>query len=127
MPGLQIACPLQQNMMREVGTGGLSGLLAASCFLTGFKGVIGGLLTPINPEIFFVVHLSISVYWKSELMRRLTNTGCPDRCGLRNVALTGMFLDFKRSQRGPWDPKDGRKLLLGKKHTICGLNGEPRG
>ena len=48
----------------------------------------------------------------------LDYTGCPDRCGLRNGALTEMFLDFRGPQRLPWDPKDGRKLLLGKKHTF---------
>ena len=52
------------------------------------------------------------------LLNSNLHTGCPDRCGLRNGALTEMFLDFRGPQRLPWDPKDGRKLLLGKKHTF---------
>ena len=28
------------------------------------------------------------------------------------------FWTLRGLQRLPWDPKDGRKLLLGKKHTI---------
>ena len=52
------------------------------------------------------------------IMLKCQTTGCPDRCGLRNGALTEMFFDFRGPQRLPWDPKDGRKLLLGKKHTF---------
>ena len=33
------------------------------------------------------------------------STGCPDRCGLRNEALTGMFLDFKRSPKAFLGPQ----------------------
>ena len=48
-------------------------------------------------------------------------TGCLDGLSLRNGALTEMFLDFRGPQRLPGDQKDGRKLLLGKKHATLGL------
>ena len=37
---------------------------------------------------------------------------------LRNGVLSKMFLDFRGPQRLPWDSKDGRKLVLRKKHTF---------
>ena len=46
------------------------------------------------------------------------NTGCPDRCGLRNVAVTGMFQVYRSHQRLPWDYKGGRKLLLALKYPF---------
>ena len=45
-------------------------------------------------------------------------TGCPDRCGLRNGAVTGMFQVYRGHQRLPWDHKGGRKLLLGMKYPF---------
>ena len=47
--------------------------------------------------------------------------------GLRNEAVTGLFLDFWGPQRLLWTPKDGRKLLLGKKHTTLILMVSPDG
>ena len=44
--------------------------------------------------------------------------------GVQIVVASGMgllqecFWTLRGPQRLPWDPKDGRKLLLGKKHTI---------
>ena len=35
------------------------------------------------------------------LLNSNLHTGCPDRCGLRNGALTEMFLDFRGPQRLP--------------------------
>ena len=34
--------------------------------------------------------------------------------------LTGVFSDFRGLQRLLWDPKDGRKLLLGTEDTFMG-------
>ena len=34
--------------------------------------------------------------------------------------LTGVFLDFRGPQRLLWNPKDGRKLLLGTEDTFIG-------
>ena len=54
-------------------------------------------------------------------------TGSFTASGLRNEAVTGLFLDFWGPQRLLWTPKDGRKLHLGKKHTFLGLMVSPGG
>ena len=51
----------------------------------------------------------------------LPSTGCPDRCGLRNGAVTGIFYVYKGHQRLPWDHKGGRNLPLGKKYKFIAL------
>ena len=35
--------------------------------------LVGGLLTPIDPKIFFAVYLFVSICWTSEVVRRPTN------------------------------------------------------
>ena len=72
---------------------------------------------------WILAHGNVEKVGEGEARGCTLTTGCPDQCGLRNWALTEMFLDFRGPQRLPWDPKDGRKLLLGKKH-IFNLNVE---
>ena len=48
-------------------------------------------------------------------------TGSFTALGIRNEANPSLFLDFWGPQSLSWTPKDGRKLLLGKKHTTLGL------
>ena len=54
-------------------------------------------------------------------------TGSFTASGLRNEAVTGLFLDFWGPQRLLWTFKDGCILHLGKKHTFLGLVVSPGG